>query len=304
MPRRNRASNRASWPWSSFLRSWQRDGGAAGLDDAARAGVRRGSDGGVRQHPAAEGEGQGCREAEEHPAAGGRDPHHVERPAGDRDRAGQPAGRLRSAIQPADRLHPAPVHGGRSKTKRHRCGGRGGPDRVHRGHRDWRGHRQRLLLRSLRLVWRRRLHVQRRVGRLVRRTAKMRARIGRITGRTWSRNAATGARTWPTSGAIVRRRRSSSAPSGSRRGRRIARSHRRSASSAEPRRSLRRRPGRAGPARKPAATAGTPLKRPGSGAARARTHSPGTRAGSPNARPVRAARRSRSSSRGGGGRRR
>ena len=51
-----------------------------------------------------EGEGQRRREAEEHPATGGRDPHDVERPAGDRDRAGQPAGRLRSAIQPADRL--------------------------------------------------------------------------------------------------------------------------------------------------------------------------------------------------------
>ena len=37
---------------------------------------------------------------------------------------------------------------------------------------------------------RRRLHVQRRVGRLLRRSAKMRARTGRTTARTWSRSAA------------------------------------------------------------------------------------------------------------------
>ena len=44
---------------------------------------------------------------------------------------------------------------------------RRGPDRLHSRHRDWRGRQQQLLLRSVRLA-RRRLHVQRRVGRLLR----------------------------------------------------------------------------------------------------------------------------------------
>ena len=45
--------------------------------DPTRASLRCGSNGYVRKHPAVEREGQGRRHAEEHTAAGRRDPHHV-----------------------------------------------------------------------------------------------------------------------------------------------------------------------------------------------------------------------------------
>ena len=44
------------------------------------------------------------RDAEDHAAAGSRDADDVDRPAGDRHRAGEPAGHVRAAIQPADGL--------------------------------------------------------------------------------------------------------------------------------------------------------------------------------------------------------
>ena len=114
-------------------------------------------------------EGQGRRHTEDHAAAGRRDSNHVVRPAGDRHRAGQPAGRLRAAVQPAGRLYAAAVTQWSSRRSRRRASGRGGSHRVYRRHRDRRGDGQRLLLRSVRMA-RRRLHVQRRVGRLLRRS--------------------------------------------------------------------------------------------------------------------------------------
>ena len=62
-------------------------------------------------------------------------------------------------VQPAD-------DGGRPGEQQHGCGRRGS-DRFHGGHRDRRGRQQQLLLRSVRMA-RRGLHVQRRVGRLLR----------------------------------------------------------------------------------------------------------------------------------------
>ena len=110
-----RAELRGSGPLSS---SRGGDGGRSGLDDQARPGVHRRSLGGLRQYPAAESQGAAGREAQDHAAAGGRDPNHVEWPAGGGDRAGQPASRLRAAVQPADRLHhDVIVHGGRSAGK-------------------------------------------------------------------------------------------------------------------------------------------------------------------------------------------
>ena len=85
-------------------------------------------------------------------------------------RAGQPAGGLRPAVQPASRLHAAcHEHGGDQGRGQQRRGRRGGRHRrICRRHRHRRGDGQRLLLRALRMA-RRRLHVQRRVGRLLRR---------------------------------------------------------------------------------------------------------------------------------------
>ena len=114
------------------------DGEPAGFDDPARSGIHRGSDGGVRQHPAAENAGPRCRDPQDHAAAGSRDADDVERSAGHRHRAGEPAGRVRSAIQPTDGLRPAPDDGGRPAGQQRGCGRRG-PDWFHGGHRDWRG---------------------------------------------------------------------------------------------------------------------------------------------------------------------
>ena len=116
MRRRSRASSRASWLWSSSPRSWRRWPGdlawttrlgqAFAADRSAvfasiqRLRVKARDAGKLKSTPQQDVETQ----------------HHVERPAGGRDRAGQPAGRLRSAVQPADRLHHV-VHGGRSAGK-------------------------------------------------------------------------------------------------------------------------------------------------------------------------------------------
>ena len=130
-------------------------------------GLRRGPDGGLRQHPAAARPGAAGRHAQGHAAAGGRNEDDVLGRAGDRHRAGQSAGRLRSAIQPAGGLHPAPRPWSSSRAAAPTPPSRRA-DRLHRRHRDRRRDRQRLLLRSVRLG-RRRVHVQRCVGRLVRR---------------------------------------------------------------------------------------------------------------------------------------
>ena len=92
--------------------------------------------------------------------------------AGDRHRAGQPAGRVRAAVQHPDRvLAAADVHHRCRARGRRRCrGGHGrGAHRIHGRDRDRRGDGQRLLLRAVWLA-RQPLHVQRRVGRLVRRS--------------------------------------------------------------------------------------------------------------------------------------
>ncbi len=99
-----RAELRGSGPLSADRES---DGQPAGVDDPARSGIHRRSDGGVREHPAAEKTGARCRDPQDHPAAGSRNADDVDRSAGDRHRAGEPAGRVRAAIQPADGLRPA-----------------------------------------------------------------------------------------------------------------------------------------------------------------------------------------------------
>ncbi len=67
------------------------------------------------------------------------------------------------------------------------------------------------------------LHVQRRVGRLLRSTGKMRARIGSITAKTLSRNAAIGWRTSGRTGPTARRIHNSNAPTARRTGRKTGR---------------------------------------------------------------------------------
>ena len=155
----------------ALSRSRPDDGRTAGLDDQTWRGVRGRSIGGLREHPAVESEGTGCRNTQDDAAAGGRDQDHLQRSAGDRHRAGQSAGRLCAAIRFAGRLHPARdvVHcRDPERGRRRRRSSRGGVDRLHGGRRHWRRHGQQLLLRTIRLA-RRRLHVQRCVGRLVRR---------------------------------------------------------------------------------------------------------------------------------------
>ena len=53
-----------------FPRGRGGDGRRSGLDDQARPGVHCRSLGGLRQHPAAESQGAGCREAQDHAATG------------------------------------------------------------------------------------------------------------------------------------------------------------------------------------------------------------------------------------------
>ena len=104
-------SSRASWPWSSFP---QVVNAMAGIWPGRPGSARRSQPIARPSSPVSSGWGQGARgrEAQEHAATGGRDPDHVERPAGDRDRAGQPAGRLRSAVNPQTVYTTS--HGGRS----------------------------------------------------------------------------------------------------------------------------------------------------------------------------------------------
>src|SRR5262245_912403 len=145
------------------------DGGRHQLDDGVGPGVHVGQELGVRQRSAAAEESKGCREPEVNAAAGRRDADDIERRAGDRHRAGQPAGRVRAAVQHADGVRAAAGidDGRRPGIEQQRRRGCGGDDRVHRWHRDRRSGQQQLLLRTVRLA-RRRLHVQRRLGRLLR----------------------------------------------------------------------------------------------------------------------------------------
>ena len=112
------------------------------------------------QHSAAARAGAESWQPEGHAAAGSGDEDDLRRRTGDRHRAFQPASRVRAAVQPDDGLR-------RAEQQQRRQRGCGGGHRVHGGHRDRRGHRQRLLLRPVRVA-RRRVHVQRRVGRLLR----------------------------------------------------------------------------------------------------------------------------------------
>ena len=186
----------------SFLRSSTRWPEISSRTAQARSGLHRGSLRGLRQHPAAESQGEERREAQEHAAAGRGDPDHVEWRAGDRHRAGQPAGRLRSAVQPADRLHPSStvVVQQESSSDAVAAGligftagiaiGAAIDNDYYYGPYGWHGGG---------------VHVQRRVGRLVRRRARMRARTGRTT-----------ARISPTSAATAPGTRRNSAPNGRR----------------------------------------------------------------------------------------
>ena len=146
------------------------------VDDASRPGVHRGTKCGVRCHPAAAAPGGERRDAEGHAAAGGLESEDVPRRGRDRDRTGQSPGGLRPAIQLHDRLHAGAgggrgagtdnVNGHRRGRQLNRSGDRGGVDRVHGRHCHRGGDGQPLLLRAVRLA-RRRVHVQRRVGRLL-----------------------------------------------------------------------------------------------------------------------------------------
>ena len=172
------------------------------------------SRGGVRRDPAAaEAEPDGG-QPEEHAAADGGDADHQGRRAGDRDRAGEPAGGLRPAVQPAGGVHAGRADHRRRAGRRRRRGGRR-RDRLRRRDRDRRGDRQQLLPRAVRLA-RRRLHVQRRVGRLVRRPRRRaRGLLREPRGRARGLRRTTG-RTWPASGPSGPRTRASSAASGPR----------------------------------------------------------------------------------------
>ncbi len=194
-------------------------GGADRVDAGPGAGVRIRSKRGICQHSKTEETGADRRHAEEHAAAGGRDENDIGRRAGDRHRAHESADCVRAAIQHRGRLHTGPYHrdhpGGRRRRRRGDCGG---SHWVHRRYRDWRSDEQPLLLRSIWMA-RRRLHVQRRVGRLLRRTGRCARGLDRITAKTLSRNAAIG---WKTSGRTGRtawRTRRSNAPTANRTGR-------------------------------------------------------------------------------------
>ena len=234
-------------------------------------------------------EGAERRQAEEHRAAGRRDPHDVQRPAGHRHRTRQPAGRLRAAVQPADRSTRSPTSSTvviQDETTPRRQWRRA--DRFHRRHRAGRRDRQRLLLRSVRMA-RRRLHVRRRVGRLgrpprgcARRLAGPPRRSGRRARRSRRRRA----------GAAQRARADDAGttdPAARSRGRRTAPNRRPSASSGAP---TRRPPARTGRrARRPrnrAATAATRRRR-GSAAAPARMPSRAIRVDAPSVPPASAA---------------